>query len=52
MQSQADQNKTVKCIIITGAHTKAFVAGADIKEFAHLMKKKALTLQKTCKHVV
>ena len=32
---KADQNRVVKCLILTGADTKAFVAGADIKEFAH-----------------
>ncbi|MDA8535683.1 enoyl-CoA hydratase/isomerase family protein [Flavobacteriales bacterium] len=30
----ADTDKEVRCIILTGAGTKAFVAGADIKEFA------------------
>lgn len=30
---EADENKEVKCIIVTGAGTKAFVAGADISEF-------------------
>ena len=30
----ADNDKLVRCIILTGADTKAFVAGADIKEFA------------------
>ena len=30
----ADQNKEVQCIIITGSGEKAFVAGADIKEFS------------------
>ncbi len=30
----ADTDATVRCIILTGADTKAFVAGADIKEFA------------------
>ena len=29
----ADSNKLIKCIILTGAGKKAFVAGADIKEF-------------------
>ena len=29
----ADANKLIKCIILTGAGKKAFVAGADIKEF-------------------
>jgi enoyl-CoA hydratase len=31
---KADNDNTVRCIILTGAETKAFVAGADIKEFA------------------
>ncbi|RIA08298.1 enoyl-CoA hydratase [Flavobacteriaceae bacterium MAR_2010_72] len=31
----ADQDKNVKVIIITGSGEKAFVAGADISEFAH-----------------
>jgi enoyl-CoA hydratase len=30
----ADINKSVRCIILTGSGSKAFVAGADIKEFA------------------
>jgi enoyl-CoA hydratase len=30
----ADADTSVRCIIITGSGTKAFVAGADIKEFA------------------
>ena len=30
----AEKDKLVRCIILTGAETKAFVAGADIKEFA------------------
>lgn len=33
--SEADLDKNVRAIIITGSGTKAFVAGADIKEFAH-----------------
>lgn len=31
--TKADNDKSVRCIIITGAETKSFVAGADIKEF-------------------
>ncbi|MBU45835.1 MAG: enoyl-CoA hydratase [Flavobacteriales bacterium] len=31
---QADKDKLVRCIILTGADKKAFVAGADISEFA------------------
>ena len=31
----AEKDKTIRCIIITGAEDKAFVAGADIKEFAN-----------------
>ena len=36
---KADNDNSVRCIILTGADTKAFVAGADIKEFAALDKK-------------
>jgi len=32
--SAADKDTSVRCIVLTGADTKAFVAGADIKEFA------------------
>jgi enoyl-CoA hydratase len=32
--STADKDTSVRCIVLTGADTKAFVAGADIKEFA------------------
>lgn len=35
----AEKNKLVRCIIITGAENKAFIAGADIKEFANYSKK-------------
>lgn len=31
----ADQDKVVRAIVLTGSGEKAFVAGADIKEFAH-----------------
>ena len=34
--SEAEKNDEVKAIIITGAGQKAFVAGADISEFANL----------------
>ena len=43
---KADQNKAVKCLILTGAHTKAFVAGADIKEFAHFNEEEGANLAK------
>jgi enoyl-CoA hydratase len=33
--SEADADKSVRVVIITGSGPKAFVAGADIKEFAH-----------------
>lgn len=36
--------KTVSCVIITGAGEKAFVAGADIKEFPSLSKNQAKEL--------
>lgn len=32
---EANADETIRTIIITGSGTKAFVAGADIKEFAH-----------------
>ena len=37
--TEADNDNSVRCIILTGADTKAFVAGADIKEFAAFDKK-------------
>jgi enoyl-CoA hydratase len=37
--TEADSDNSVRCIILTGAETKAFVAGADIKEFAEFDKK-------------
>ena len=43
---KADQNKAVKCLILTGAETKAFVAGADIKEFAHFNEEEGANLAK------
>ena len=36
--STLSKNREVRGIIITGAGDKAFVAGADIKEFAHFSK--------------
>ena len=33
--SAADTDKSVRVLVITGSGPKAFVAGADIKEFAH-----------------
>ena len=36
--NQAENNKLIRCIILTGSGTKAFVAGADIKEFASFNK--------------
>lgn len=41
---KADGNTSVKCIILTGADTKAFVAGADIKEFAHFNEEEGANL--------
>ena len=43
---KADHNKAVKCLILTGADTKAFVAGADIKEFAHFNEEEGANLAK------
>jgi len=39
-------NASIKSAIITGAGSKAFVAGADITEFAGLSKEEAMTLAK------
>ena len=33
--NEADADKSIRVLIITGSGPKAFVAGADIKEFAH-----------------
>jgi enoyl-CoA hydratase len=40
----ADTDSDVRCIILTGAENKAFVAGADIKEFAEFDKIKGENL--------
>lgn len=37
--SDADADKLVRCMIIRGSENKAFIAGADIKEFANFSKK-------------
>lgn len=44
--SAAQSDATVKGIIITGEGEKAFVAGADIKEFTTITKEGSLTLSK------
>ena len=43
---ELDNNPAMKSAIITGAGTKAFVAGADITEFAGLTKEAAMALSK------
>ena len=40
----AENDKSIKCMIITGAEDKAFVAGADIKEFTNYSKKEGENL--------
>ena len=42
-----EKNKTIKCLILTGAEKKAFVAGADIKEFMHFSQKDGSELART-----
>ncbi len=42
--SLAEEDKSIRCIIITGAENKAFVAGADIKEFVNYSKKEGQEL--------
>ncbi|MDC0204223.1 enoyl-CoA hydratase-related protein [Flavobacteriales bacterium] len=44
---QAENDKGIRCIILTGSGTKAFVAGADIKEFAGFNKNKGEDLAGT-----
>ena len=42
----SDENNEVKCIIITGVGDKAFVAGADIKEFASFNRQEGESLSR------
>jgi enoyl-CoA hydratase len=41
------KDKNIKCVILTGADKKAFVAGADIKEFSTFNKAQGSLLSKT-----
>lgn len=43
---EIEKNKAIKSAIITGAGSKAFVAGADISEFGDLDKKGAMAMAK------
>lgn len=45
--STLSKNREVRGIIITGAGDKAFVAGADIKEFAHFSKEEGKELARS-----
>ena len=36
--TQAENNKSIRCIVLSGAGEKAFVAGADVKEFREFNK--------------
>ncbi|MFS4416161.1 enoyl-CoA hydratase/isomerase family protein [Maribacter sp. 2307ULW6-5] len=42
--SQLEQDREVKAIVLTGSGEKAFVAGADIAEFAHFTEKQGREL--------
>ena len=42
--SDLNSNKEIRCIVLTGAGEKAFVAGADISEFAHFTVGEGATL--------
>jgi enoyl-CoA hydratase len=44
--NEINNNPEIKCAIITGSGSKAFVAGADITEFAGLNKEQAMALAK------
>jgi enoyl-CoA hydratase len=46
MMDEVYQDVTIKTVIITGAGEKAFVAGADIAEFASFTKEEAIALSK------
>ena len=48
---EVNNNAEIKSAIITGAGPKAFVAGADITEFAGLNKEEAMALAKRGQHV-
>lgn len=41
-----ESDETVKCVILSGSGEKAFVAGADIKEFSNFGKEQAVQLSK------
>ena len=43
---EIESNTEIRGVIITGAGTKAFVAGADISEFGYLNKEQAMTMSK------
>jgi enoyl-CoA hydratase len=47
-----DENPTVRAIIITGSGEKAFVAGADIAEFAHFSAKEGSKLAEHGQHIL
>ena len=47
-----DNDESIRCIIITGAENKAFVAGADIKEFAAFSKKEGEALARKGKEML
>jgi enoyl-CoA hydratase len=46
MMDEVASNDAIKAVIVTGAGPKAFVAGADITEFAGLSKDEAMQLSK------
>lgn len=49
---QASNDSTVRVVIITGAGEKAFVAGADIAEFAHFTPAQGEELSRNGQHLV
>ena len=42
----AEKNRNIKCLILTGTGKQSFIAGADIKEFSTFNQKKGLELSK------
>ena len=42
----AEKNRNIKCLILTGTGKQSFIAGANIKEFSTFNQKKGLELSK------
>ena len=49
--NEIEKNPEIKSVIITGAGSKAFVAGADISEFNSLNKEQAMGMAKKVQNI-